>query len=326
MSDVLAEYRSSNPTLYAFARHAMAEALRRTGVKAGDLVALPELICRDVLASLHAVGAQPVFYAVDASLKPTGLDLLAPAKAIIAVDYFGFPQDLEPFRAYCSKANAALIEDNAHGLFSRDSEGRLLGTRADYGVISLRKTFHVATGAVLLSRNPGGAEPPCSSRSEGSHGLRYVFSRLERRTGIPVFLLFRFGIRILRRILRRDPIDLGSPSDEVNLPDQVSIGCKSLIRLNRQDPHTESERRRETFSEIVRALSNEPDVELIHERLDDKVVPYGIPFRIKGSPSSVLRRIERRHHVVVMQWPSLPSAVTTTAPDHYRNVWLVNLL
>ena len=100
---------------YAFARQALVEALRLMGVGASDQVLVPSLICKDVLASVHTLGATPVFYEVDRNLNPMGLDQISSCKAIIVVNYFGFAQDLTSFNEYCRRTGAVLVEDNAHG-------------------------------------------------------------------------------------------------------------------------------------------------------------------------------------------------------------------
>ena len=82
---------------YAFARQALVEALRLIGTGSGDEVLVPSLICKDVLASIHTLGATPVFFEVDHNLNPIGLDQISSSKAIIVVNYFGFAQDLAPF-------------------------------------------------------------------------------------------------------------------------------------------------------------------------------------------------------------------------------------
>ena len=326
MSDILADYRSAEVSYFAFARYAIVEALRRSGVGHGDQVALPGFICRDVLASIAVLGAEPVFYDVNEMLGPSSLDHVPPTKAIIAVDYFGFAQDLAPFRSYCSRTNARLIEDNAHGLFSRDERGDLLGLRGDFGTLSLRKTFHVSSGAALLATQGTGISMPCVERAEGSHALRFALSRFERRTGIPVLPTMRATIRTVRQLLGKPAIDAGSIDDETQLPAAMAIGCRSLARLNEQDVDAERTRRRALFARVAEDLRDTPHVRLLHDLLDDFTVPYGVPFRYDGPGTPPLRAIERRHHVVVMQWPALPTAIADSAPVHYRNVWLANFL
>ena len=68
-------------------------------------------------------------------------------------NYFGFPQDLSVFSEYCKHTGALLIEDNAQGLFSKDKNGNILGTRGDFGIFSFRKTMPIFSGAALVINN-----------------------------------------------------------------------------------------------------------------------------------------------------------------------------
>ena len=135
---------------FSFARHSLVEAFRLLSLKSGDKVLLPEYICRDLLASLCALDLEPIWYPVTRSLSPSLESADWPtAKVVLAVNYFGFAQDLNPFNAYAKRTGAFVIEDNAHGFLSRDLQGRLLGTRADLGLFSYRKTFLLGRGAGL---------------------------------------------------------------------------------------------------------------------------------------------------------------------------------
>jgi hypothetical protein len=136
----------------------------------------------------------------------------------------------------------------------------------------------------------------------------------------------RTAIRLARRLRGRPAIEIGSTEDETVLPAAMAIGCRSLARLNDEDPRAEIARRRSLFDRIVDDLRDMQGIRLLHDRLDDGTVPYGVPFRYDGEPTSALRFVERRHHVVIMQWPSLPGVIADSAPGHYTNVWLVNFL
>ena len=141
---------------YSFGRHALHQALRSGGVVSGDVVLMPELICRDLLSAVNALGATVKYYSVGRDLQfNDDLKTLPHAKAIVAVNYFGFPQDLGPFRQYCEKNESLLIEDNAHGFLSHDENFNLLGTRGDVGVFSLRKTLPLYNGAALVVNKSG---------------------------------------------------------------------------------------------------------------------------------------------------------------------------
>ena len=126
----------------------------KENVKKGDKILLPSFICRDVLSSINVLEAEAIFYDVDSKLEPLkSLKYLPESKAIISVNYFGFPQDLTPFNNYCNRTGSVLIEDNAHGLFSRDKNGHFLGARGDIGIFSLRKTLPLLNGAALVVNN-----------------------------------------------------------------------------------------------------------------------------------------------------------------------------
>lgn len=327
--NVLSEYRPHAIATYAYARHALVDALARAGVAVGATVALPAFICRDVLASVHALGAHVTYYDVDEALRPVDLEGLVPANAILAVNYFGFPQHLTPFTAYCSRTGAVLIEDNAHGLFSRDSSGALLGTRGDFGILSLRKTFHVSTGAALIAP-PGTPLPPdspCSSDADSRlDDLRFALSHWERRTSLPLMPAMRSAIRTARRVSGKPPVTRSTASEELTLPVHHAIGCSSAQTLNKQNPARESSRRRALFAALTPLLREIPGVALLHHDMDEGIVPYGVPFRADTASLRAVERIARQYHVATMSWPALPEAVATTAPSHYRNVWLVNFI
>jgi hypothetical protein len=327
--NVLRDYAPNAVATYAYARHALVDALSRSGVMTGSTVALPSFICRDVLASVHALGAEATYYDVDESLRPVNLDSFPPSKAILAVNYFGFPQDLAAFTTYCSRTGAMMIEDNAHGLFSRDATGSLLGTRGDFGILSMRKTFHVSTGAALIA--PPGTDLPLSSPcTQGADArldrVRFVLSQWERKTSIPFMPVMRSTIRTARRIAGRPAVVLSTTSEERRLPSHHAIGCTSQDVLNNQDPSLESTRRRRLFDTMMPLVGNTTGVSLLHDRLDDGVVPYGIPFRADAGAVRAVEELARRYHVSAMQWPALPEAVAASAPQHYRNVWLVNFI
>jgi hypothetical protein len=67
-------------------------------------------------------------------------------------------------------------------------------------------------------------------------------------------------------------------------------------------------------------------VTLLYDRLEAGVVPYGIPFRADTHAATEVTKIVRRYHVTTMTWPALPEQVAAQAPNHYRNVWLVNFI
>lgn len=134
--------------LFSYARYALLEVLQSLQIQS---IYIPSFICSVVVAPLKMLNIKIYFYELNENLQP----LLQEIKCdcILAVNYFGFPCDMRIFNEYAKKNNALVIEDNAHGLFSKDENCNLLGTRGDIGLLSIRKTIFLPNGAALLINN-----------------------------------------------------------------------------------------------------------------------------------------------------------------------------
>lgn len=316
---------------YSFGRHALAAGLRALAIGKGDCVLMPSYICRDLIASVHAVEAEPLFYPVDQSLAPQSLPAARGVKAVLAVNYFGFPQVLGPFRTYCAEHGAALIEDNAHGFLSCDAQGARLGTRGDLGILSLRKTFALPDGAVLLvnrqdwiDRLP--APMPCRADPlPTGYLVKRSLRQIQNSTGIRVRSLSERMTRYLRRIRTGHALPVSRPESELEIPGAASIHCGSLDMLEEIDAANEVDRRRVLYQDFHRDLRH-LDIAPVFGELPPFVAPYGYPFRTGDTGASAAVRIANRRGFDCFLWPDLPSAVASAAPEFYRNVWWVNFL
>lgn len=135
------------------ARIAIAHALELAGVGPGQKVLVPAYHCIVMVEPVLQVGAEPVFYALREDLS-VDLDDVAKkldreTRAFIAVNYFGFPQDLGRLRQFCDERGLSFIEDCAHSFFG-SSNGRAIGTFGHFAVASLAKFFPVRDGGCLV--------------------------------------------------------------------------------------------------------------------------------------------------------------------------------
>lgn len=315
--------------LYSLARWGLVDALRAYGVGPGDRVLVPGLICREVLASINVVGAVPVFYPVTSHLSPALDDSgMVPAKAVLAVNYFGFPQDLEVFRAYCRRTGAALIEDNAHGLFSRDHDGRLLGSRGDAGLFSFRKTIPVPDGSALVLS--GGREPPGdTSHLAPAPGPRYrlkqAFRRLAAVAGPATTSRIIGGVRQLRRATTGHAIAPGPVDAEMLIPGLSDPTMTIRRPIAAADPDEEVRRRRALY-QIAAEIAERSGAALVFPVLPANVVPYGLPVYVPPDRAVAIREEVNRRGLQLAVWPDLPAKVAPDAPDHYRQLMVLPFL
>lgn len=326
-------FEDSSINYFAYGRQALAHGLRLCGVGQGDHVLIPSYICRDVLSSLRAVGADPLYYDVDKGLQARLDPETTPfARAVLAVNYFGFPQELDAFRRYCERTGASLIEDNAHGLFSRDQDGCLLGTRGDLGVFSLRKTLPLPNGAALVINRPDlKARLPKQGPFELSSGdaffnRKQMLRRIIKLTGLQGAKILISMLRLVRQLVTGASIPLPDPEGERLLPEPVN--CSPVVKegIDSADPGIETKRRRALyyiFDEFVRARH---ECTPLFQDLPKGVVPYGYPFFCGDEDFEGIERELFKNGLLCITWPGLPSAVRDSCPPFYHKTRLIPLL
>ncbi len=311
--------------LHAYGRRALADALRLAGA-AGGRVLLPSFICRDLLAAVAAAGAEPAFYGVRADLSPEEDQTRWPdARAVLAVDYFGFAADLAPFQAYARRCGAVVIEDAAHALFSRDEAGCLLGSRASLGVLSLRKSLPLPNGGALIAVDPALAahlqpQLPCQSLPGRRSALKAAARPLLALIGA---VGAHAGLTALRA-LRGDASGhvAPDPASEQVLPEPAEP-CVQLGRpLVCADPAIEASRRRALWA-LCDGIARRAGLAPVFADLPEGTVPYA--YALRGDLKTARARFAAEG-LTVLPWPDLPTALASSAPEHHRNVALVHFL
>ena len=316
---------------FSLGRHALVEALRIAGVGPGDAVLLPEFICRDALASLHALGARPVWYAIDDRLIPAERpDVWPTARAVVAVNYFGFPQRLDPFRAYAARTGAVLIEDNAHGFLSRDENGHWLGTRTGIGVFSLRKSLLLADGAMIRCGAGEFADRLSAPLAENGSGYAPAVAVKARLRGLPVGgpLIAKAAttaIRVLRQWRSADATWDHDPEAERVIPAAAAPHLGLQTDLAAFDPEAEIARRRAAYTD-AEAFAGRHGIKPLFVALEDLTVPYGFAFRADDAGRQAMQGWAARRGHDVITWPALPHDIAGRVPDALRNIHLVNFL
>jgi hypothetical protein len=311
---------------YSLARWALVDALRVCGVGRGDRVLVPGLVCREVLASLHAIGAVAAFYRVSRQLT-VGVagDVGRSAKAALAVNYFGFPQRLDVF----TEAGSAVIEDNAHGFLSCDEAGRLLGSRGDVGIFSFRKTIAVADGGALVVNGarqlPSGPEMVPIDRLDVRYRAKQALRRVGGRCG-PVRA--RQAIERVRR-LRRAITGSALPSSSLDAEERIPLPPNPSSSLGRPitvaDPAAERDRRRRLYDlagQLVAKVGGVP----VFPDLPPHVVPSGFPVFAAGDQAEEIAGRLADDGLLLTRWPDLPVDIACDAPDHYRQLMVVPFL
>ena len=306
------------PRFFAAGRYALLRALQDAAIGAGDAVLVPAYHCGAMIAPILEVGAIPVFYPLepDLSIDPHALTakLTAAVRALIAVHYFGFVQDMAALRRFSDDHGLCLIEDCAHAFFGTYG-AKPVGWHGDYAIGSIMKFFPTTDGGCLISRRhePAAGRPLAAglrrSTKAAVNTLEYALDY--RRMG-PAASILKPLLSVKDRILARNKKErsaygegdtvamaiLPDESDEndlsldaslfgrsATLPAKLTVAAASRSRI--------VERRRANFLRILSAVQGLPDCRPLFPRLPEGVVPWVFPI-VFDDVAAAYARLDRQ--------------------------------
>ena len=129
---------------------ALHAAMYAAGIGVGDeVITTPITFVATANTALY-VGARPVFVDIDENTYCIDTEKIETAitpctRAIVPVDYAGYPVEMKRIREIADKHNLVVIEDAAHAL-GAVREGTKVGTQADMTMFSFHPVKHITTG------------------------------------------------------------------------------------------------------------------------------------------------------------------------------------
>jgi len=286
----------------ASGRVALAAALQRLGLKAGQRVLLPAYLCPSVLAPLEHLGLEPDLYPLTPNLEPDWAGLksrLAGAGAMVAIHYWGFPQPVGQVAGLAREAGVPLIEDCALALFSRRGE-RLLGSFGQAAVFSLTKSLPTPDGGLLwLADQEAGGPPPAGANRLGLAGLLAYRGEDLIKFSPRTFLLASPALRARAYQRQEGPGQWGRPISETSWAITQRIQAAPLVFA-----------RREKFMAWVEALGGRAGIRPFFAELPEGVCPLGFPVLApEGRRDAIRDGLHRRGVAVRSFWDTLPALV-----------------
>jgi dTDP-4-amino-4,6-dideoxygalactose transaminase len=172
--------------------HALELAALLLDLAPGDEVIVPSFTFVSTVNAFVLRGARPVF----ADIRPDTLNLddaqlaslvTARTKAIVPVHYAGVGCELDQILAIAGRCGAAVIEDNAHGLFA-SYRGKPLGTFGELATQSFHDTKNVTCGegGALLVNAPGLLERAEIIREKGTDRSRFFRGQVDKYTWVDI--------------------------------------------------------------------------------------------------------------------------------------------
>jgi perosamine synthetase len=175
--------------------------MRLAGVGPGDeVITSPYSFVASANCALYE-GATPVFADIDArtlNLDPGAVEAAVTdrTKAVVAVDIFGYPCELDQLRAICERHGLALVEDSCEALGAL-YKGRPLGSHGHPAVFAFYPNKQITTGEggavttgsaveheLLLSLRNQGRLETSSWLQHGRFGFNYRLDDISAALGI----------------------------------------------------------------------------------------------------------------------------------------------
>lgn len=276
----------SRPLFTTAGKTGLAWTFKALGLEPGTQVLMPAYHCTAMVEPLEWFGLKPLFYRLNEDLSIDYADLESrldeDCKALVAVHYFGFPQDGPRLRAFCDDAGLALIEDCCHSFFGSD-RGQTLGSFGDFAVGSLPKFFPFQSGGCVVS---GRRDLPRQSlTAPGSIADMQALVR-ELQTAqyydrLQNLRMITLGAAALTKALLL--LDLGRDMARLqSSPKSLEFSASRLARNIQQacDPERMATQRRHNYETICQSLADLTGVTLLKPKLEADVVPYMVPLRI----------------------------------------------
>ena len=172
--------------------HALEMSALLTRVGPGDEVIVPSFTFVSSASAFLLFGATPVFVDVEHSslnIDPTAIEkaITPRTKAICVVHYGGIAANLDKILEIAKEHKLAVIEDNAHGLFST-YKGKPLGSFGNLATQSFHETKNITCGegGALLINDESLVERAEILREKGTDRTKFLRGQVDKYTWVDV--------------------------------------------------------------------------------------------------------------------------------------------
>ncbi|MGZ8288006.1 MAG: aminotransferase class I/II-fold pyridoxal phosphate-dependent enzyme [Telluria sp.] len=323
-------------------RIALALAARAMRLAPGDRILVPAYHSMSMIPPLQAGGVETVFYRLrpdaSADLDDIAARLDDRVRALVVVNYFGFPQKLAEIRAFCDRHGIMMVEDCAHSFFGA-SGGQALGSFGDYAIASSMKFFPIYEGGALVSaRHPLDA---AALRSGGAGfelkaGLAAVergmaFGRLPLAGALLRLPLTLKGVlwNLLKRrrgaaaaaALTPSSSDSSYGFDPAWLDKRSSLFSRMVLKLAPRRAMCEARRR--NYLALAARMQALPGCRLLFPLLPDDVYPWAVPV-VVDDPDALFPALKMAGVPIIRfaesLWPGVDAALCPVSAALSRQV------
>ncbi len=187
-------------------REALTLALKILNLSKESCVAINGFTCFAVYKAIEEANCKPV--CLDSEEKNSDLNFTPETlekilkenkniKAVVVQNTLGYPCDIEKIAQICAEENIILIEDLAHCIGTKYSDGREAGSVGDFVILSFSqdKVIDAVSGGALIDRHSG--KRSASEIDSGRAGITINEINFKQQLKDRLYPLLTFKIRFL---------------------------------------------------------------------------------------------------------------------------------
>lgn len=186
-------------------REALTLALKILNLPKESLVAINGFTCFAVYKAIEKAGCKPICLDLEeensdlnfsAGILEKALKENKNIKVVVIQNTLGYPCDIDEILKVCEKNNLILIEDLAHCIGTKYSDGREAGSVGDFVTLSFSqdKVIDAVSGGALIIRNKKYQNPNLASQG---HALQGDALKNKQQLKDRLYPLFTYKIRFL---------------------------------------------------------------------------------------------------------------------------------
>ncbi|MDO8658975.1 MAG: aminotransferase class V-fold PLP-dependent enzyme, partial [Candidatus Parcubacteria bacterium] len=196
-------------------REALTLALKILNLPKESIVAINGFTCFAVYKAIEQAGYKPICLDLDEknsdlNFSPETLEKALKEnkniKAVVIQNTFGYPADIEKIAQICKEKDIILIEDLAHCIGTKYSNGQEAGTIGDFTALSFSqdKVIDAVSGGTLVIRNKQFQNPDLASQGDALEHKQQLRDRLYPLLTYKIRFLYNFGLgKPLHFLLKR---------------------------------------------------------------------------------------------------------------------------
>lgn len=308
---------------FSNARTCLAHAFALSEIDAESAILIPAYHCGSMVEPALWLNTEILLYHLEPNLSPNQHHLeklignsTKPVRALLLPHYFGFPQNIDHWRAFCDANNIKLIEDCAHAFFGTTSQGKTLGTIGNYSVASVKKFFSSPDGGVLIGENlPSTSLPtikPNIKRQLHAVLQMLLLSAEFGKLGILGQIILQLD-KWRSKLKSHSSLKQTAPSkkepqttqwswfDPALMPVQGLVASQILMKYDQLQHSIES--RRKNYAQLIDGITQIQHLRPLFPELPDHVVPYMFPVLLESGETDFIQL--KRAGIPLWRWEDL---------------------